>query len=791
MALKHSNPTQPRRDRDGKRLWARAPYNFVPLPETIVLARDPLDQDIYHDSSPGLTGWIECELETCSPTYVRGMFTVAEYEVQGNKGPEELTAEEKERRAPFFSIGGGEIEGRLLPVIPGGSLRGMIRSLVEIAGYGKMRWVAKEPTFTFRAVAAASDDPLRNPYQDALGRYGSRVEAGYLEKRGDDWYIIPAFKPEDKGWPERNTYLKVKERHIPPKAIPGFKRLNSQDYRPQWHKVSFEVDIRPGTRGRYVAITDIAGEQSRLSYKGVLVCSGNMLETTPEGRESPRKNHALILEPNTRARKLKISQQAVQDYLAGMTRYQAEALADWGGVRGGCLKDGAPVFYVAEGGEVIYFGHSPNFRIPARLFGESRAATPLDFVPPALRNDSQDEVNSRPDLAEAIFGWVEEPVTSPKGQCAGRVFFGDARYVSAADGVWYQPEPITPHTLSGPKPTTFQHYLVQDRRAGHNPDDKRSLAHYGTSPDETQIRGHKLYWHQGDNPDIEATAKERQHEKQLTRIVPLKPGVHFSSRIYFENLRSEELGALWWALTLPGAKGKTYRHKLGMGKPLGMGAVAITPKLVLTDRPTRYAGLFNGDTWNEAATEAEASLYQGAFEHYVLQEQGIAPDKKRLADVERIQMLLAMLEWREGDPAWLEATRYMEIERGPGELNEYKERPVLPDPLVVASMEVHPVQPIRPPAARRTPPPKARDRRPREARPAIVETSDTRMGQVKWFNERKGYGVITVEDGTEVFVHYTNIVGSGHRSLRQGQRVQFRISPGMKGPEAKEVSPLD
>ena len=142
------------------------------------------------------------------------------------------------------------------------------------------------------------------------------------------------------------------------------------------------------------------------------------------GERTRRKNHSLILLPDERAKSLPIETQAVKDYLDGLTPYQQELTA-WGGKQG-CLADGAPVFFVPEGNIVRYFGHSPNFRIPARLnvAGETRAANPLDFVPANLRQ------NDKPDLADAIFGWVEESekgkVIGPPGQRAGRVFFGDS-----------------------------------------------------------------------------------------------------------------------------------------------------------------------------------------------------------------------------------------------------------------------------------------------------------------------------------------------------------------------------
>jgi CspA family cold shock protein len=60
-------------------------------------------------------------------------------------------------------------------------------------------------------------------------------------------------------------------------------------------------------------------------------------------------------------------------------------------------------------------------------------------------------------------------------------------------------------------------------------------------------------------------------------------------------------------------------------------------------------------------------------------------------------------------------------------------------------------------------------------------------GTVKFFNAEKGYGFISREQGDDVFVHYSNIVGSGYRSLDEGQQVEFDVGPGRKGEEATNV----
>jgi len=60
-------------------------------------------------------------------------------------------------------------------------------------------------------------------------------------------------------------------------------------------------------------------------------------------------------------------------------------------------------------------------------------------------------------------------------------------------------------------------------------------------------------------------------------------------------------------------------------------------------------------------------------------------------------------------------------------------------------------------------------------------------GTVKWFNEVKGYGFLTTEDGNDVFVHYSSIIGDGFRTLNEGEEVEFEITDTPKGPQATEV----
>ena len=63
-------------------------------------------------------------------------------------------------------------------------------------------------------------------------------------------------------------------------------------------------------------------------------------------------------------------------------------------------------------------------------------------------------------------------------------------------------------------------------------------------------------------------------------------------------------------------------------------------------------------------------------------------------------------------------------------------------------------------------------------------------GTVKWFNETKGFGFIEREDGPDVFVHFSALQGDGFKTLADGQKVEFDVTDGQKGPQAENVVPI-
>jgi len=670
---------------------AVAPYNFVELPDKVVTV-DPdslPDGDRYH---PGRhTGTIKCTLTAESPLYTRGGWTPDDFAEYGDRSFHELQKEIQEKRANFFL---DPVTQK--PVIPGSSIRGMLRTLVEIISFGKIDRVSGHQRLFFRAVGS-------NDKKESWGKEYKQyvkpeiIKAGYLKQEKEKWTIQPAIENHGK------TFCWVQERSLDLDGLGLIEFDDQNNYKPRYVSVSYDraqVDHTDRARRLFAYDVDLSEVYSR---KGVLVTSGNMkLGNEP----SPRRNHCIVFPVDTNAKILDLDNKAIEHYRNALTDFQQKPPfdKDWG-----FLQDGRPVFYYHDQNTkaVGFFGQSPNFRIPYSPDGNGHATTARDFIPPELRGLTLF------DLADAIFGWVKQEFKEEKlpddfdkkyQQRAGRVFITDALYQSAQDGIWHSESPVTPQILSEPKPTLFSHYLVQPEE--DNPDaNPLKVKHYASQPvEQTVIRGHKMYWHKGDNPNFRLPSPKKVigagkkvelesnvDSKQTTLIKPINKGVSFSFDIRFENLSDIELGALLWVMEI--AQDDKYRLSLGMGKPLGMGAVKITSHLHLSKRLERYEKLFDdGQQWRTGYDDQPdlPDDYITEFDKYIRHQ--IGTTEASLNEVRRIKMLLAMLSF--GKAPSTDQTRYMENEcdpkktrclvqpkRGKKTANEYADRPVLPTPL--------------------------------------------------------------------------------------------------------------
>jgi hypothetical protein len=189
-------------------------------------------------------------------------------------------------------------------------------------------------------------------------------------------------------------------------------------------------------------------------------------------------------------------------------------------------------------------------------------------------------------------------------------------------------------------------------------------------------------------PDKEAS---KQHGKALFSIVRvLNKDANFKSSISFENLSSIEVGALLSAIALP----QGCNHKLGMGKPLGLGSVHIDiEKVTIIEREDRYSKLFNDDNhWQTGEVDKTEKIddYKKDFEDYMLNQLVLAGEisesTKSLWAIDRLSELKTMLTFEhdlsDAIVAWPNRTRYQT-------LKEFRDRPVLPEPSEVIQKDIY------------------------------------------------------------------------------------------------------
>ena len=632
------------------------PYNFVPLNENPVKATcypgEKIDQEKALKLNlylPDLkTGYIDIKLTTLTPLYIRDTLTDTELK--------EKTEKEKNKGRyinPDFFSPGNKVR------IPGSSLRGMIRTLMEIVTFGKFTQFDGDRKFFYRALGDKSLD-LRNKYNNLFTEriiydhnncYRMKCYAGFLTKINGEYRIKPSQSIEVNG---RDVYVFRIENDLINLNIPET-HLDDNYF---FQKVYFRYDPGPvheHRRGRsryinlfYLKVTDISNNSANGYEKGYLVITGPV----------PHKHmqHIILPPDNKPNNELYIDSEFIEAYKKDKYRKAVNLIDLLDALSTNHQNAMLPCFYLKgkdpSGNEkVIAFGHTPYFRFPYQY-------KIRDLVPPALLKDNL------VDIPEAIFG-NEKSFSS-------RVFFEDA---FPLDDVKFEPICI-PKILAEPKPTCFQFYLKQDRYRTDNFSGYWGLKDYDQKWPDNLIRGYKLYWHHkeenpnfkdsieievnkidinekaflnGQNTNIinkknknyflitnellrilynnyKANANENEIEKfkklieiiakydtQHTVITPISAGNEFKARIRFENLTDVELGALLFVLYLPENCAENYAHKLGMGKPLGLGSVKIqVENLFISNRVTRYSSLES--EWLESVSNGDIKQFVKKFE---------------------------------------------------------------------------------------------------------------------------------------------------------------------------------
>ena len=615
---------------------ANAPYNFVSLNEKVVFVEKPKEFNHYR----GRTGYIDIEIETKTPIFIRG------------EGSE------------FYKQGGRYR-------IPGSSLRGMIRTLVEIASYSQFGYslVKTQPDrrFTYRAFTDKSKN-LEDDYRKYMvggnrnEGYYNKSSAGYIKRVGLHKYvIIPAqkinntqfYRVEDEVVVNAGLNEPIVEKHEKfdrRRHETVIKYKLNHNYKEKVIKILFkptEVRVHQHTKVKlkYAKVTEIKKLDPDCDdnefCEGYLFCTGYV------GNQRKGKHlHWIVGPKNEEGIEIEIPNNVIDDFNENFAYKKRISGKEGKNPLSGLKVNGEPIpcFYIERDGKIKSFGFTGFYWLPYERVLK-------DFIQDVHKEEGLD-------IAKSIFGVEDKFMT--------RVFFEDA-FLSENSYPLVERNEKTPRILAEPKPTAFQIYLKQDlqsidafRNQWGQIKGWKNIKSYN---DSTVIRGNKLYWHIN-NAEWEESNRENvnRYRSQYTSIKPIKKGAKFKGKIRFENLRDVELGALLFVLNLPDG----CCHKIGMAKPLGLGSVKITPKLYLSDRKERYINLFSE---LDGLQEENMAQFIKVFESFVLKELGTK--KESLWELERLKELKKMLTFNHRiDNAKL---KYMD-------LKQFRKRGILPSP---------------------------------------------------------------------------------------------------------------
>lgn len=551
------------------------PYNFVrpldkPRPEDNVLGNcPPPPHDRYVEGL--LTGCI-----TCSVTAVTPLFISDSHAVEGMVG--------EHRSFRFF-----EYDGK--PAIPASSLRGMIRSVFEAVTNSCFAVFDGERRLEFRERPEYGNEVkdnagivrrLAQPATDKHPAIDGEIELCQVGKVG-------AYYEANEAW----------------KNVLG-RKPNGQ----MW-QCGERVVARARRRRRDWLVREIAETRQELGplQDGDDYVEG-WLKITGRGEDTNKRSETLFLDPSMRpgTGSVAFSYDVQQDYNFVLTNQinqgdlpiepQSTALSIvdlvWVELpkrRGRSrarriVRVQVPrIPYRKTVGELLSKGHLHRCAeyetlCPAcRVFGWVYQAKP----------DAEPDNRKRPEDRIAYAGRVRLTHAHPCYDDSGKLLYSQMR---DANGKLKE---IPLAILSTPKPTTTQFYLLKDRQ----PDGDVTYDDAGA-----QLRGRKFYRHHGEKPShyTDGRGKKRYEYERVGDIQDgqnrtvrgvVEPGSVFELELEFENLHPLELGALVWALELE----KGMHHRLGYGKPLGLGSVAIKVNSLKVLKPEdRYSSLLS-DGW--------------------------------------------------------------------------------------------------------------------------------------------------------------------------------------------------
>lgn len=542
-----------------------APYNFVPLSDTVVIPEwgDKVSHDLpFRD---GVSGELELTIEALAPIMVGG---------EQKQGTERESGQVRFFQTPDKRY-----------AIPGSSLRGVIRSVTEIATFSRMNRI----------------DDKRFGLRDISGTY---VSASYTERvRNNVSYGFLSLDAQGKpsitpcsmvrlshrdleSWWKEKSPIFVKQRKAVRDKYATWKQLcESHGIRDSWN-IPFQTD--------YKLVTKIGSG----NLTGFPVLTGQISDATDDKPKTKGKYKDFMFHSPREQDRFVLDNKAWRDFLFIHGDENGKPEMSWPGFwrERFWSQQKVPVFYIQNKDRVqVGLAYMP------KLAGDFSTHD-------MLKHTHDDHVDStKPDFAELLFGRVGE---KPEDALKGRVYFEPA-FLQGQAKVDNKPRETI---LNGAKPSYFPNYVYQQvdksgKRLAHG---QYATYVYSAGNPAPELRGWKRYPVRLDNEVAhqEPTQDQLKNKKVMTRLYALAKGSVFKGRLVFHNLKPQELGALLWAVQL-----EDKWHNLGMAKSFGYGQVSIkldwqNSRLVCND-PAQ-------------TPHAEPDGYIAAFKQYMTEKLGKA-----------------------------------------------------------------------------------------------------------------------------------------------------------------------
>ena len=595
-----------------------APYNFVPLSGWIYQPKNDWQQQVSHDIplENGLSGTLDITLTAHSD------ILVGQKQVPANK--------ERPGQVHFF-----EQNDRY--AIPGSSLKGMIRNVLEIASFAKMRNV-DDHRLSIRDISGGGH--LKDIYASRM----QNQKAGFLRLRkqtGEDNYVAEII-PCDYAHIRHNDLKKSinhsdclfrRGQSVRQKYLHWSKLTNSDSN--ELPKLRFITQKQP----KQTHIT-LAIPRESAAFEGTLVFTGQISDKckSPNGKfnKSGKYRDFVFYNDNPQGITLPVDGKLLEDFRKIHGEGETKNKTPWEDFWKKRFKEGEaiPVFYHASGERVKSIGLAFMYKLAyENSIGETLAHThPLHHYDTLKENDLESLDKNR-DLPELLLGMID-PEDNKKAKenhsLKSRISFGLCSITDTS----INPKATKATILNGPKATYFPNYLhqqtINNRLAPKKP--------YTTYMDRhAELRGWKRYPARSENQVKVQSLEGKQKENKLVQVIlnPLPANTQFKGKIRFHNIRPEELGALIWALEWGGEK--ELMHSLGMGKPFGFGQLTIA---------VDEAHVFHNTTLKEKHYQAEElkTFTEGKAQQFLatIQEAYKQAGKQNWQESPQIQNLLAM-----------------------------------------------------------------------------------------------------------------------------------------------------